>query len=57
MSTLCKPHFSDKVEGSVKCGSYIMVPVPHTNVYLVALDGGDCPDSRIKCTSVSGLFW
>ena len=57
MSTLCKPHFSDKVEGSVKCGSYIMVPVPHTNVYLVALDGGDCPDSRVKCTSVSGLFW
>ena len=38
-----------------------MVAVPNTNVYLVVLDGGDCPDSAIKCTSVSnrlfpGLF-
>lgn len=30
-----------------------MVAVPNTNVYLVVLDGGDCPDSAIKCTSVS----
>lgn len=30
-----------------------MVAVPNTNVYLVVIDGGDCPDSTIKCTSVS----
>lgn len=30
-----------------------MVAVPNTNVYLVVIDGGDCPDSAIKCTSVS----
>ena len=30
-----------------------MVAVPNTNVYLVVLDGGECPDSAIKCTSVS----
>ena len=30
-----------------------MVAVPNTNVYLVVLDGGDCPDTAIKCTSVS----
>lgn len=46
-------YFSGKVQGSLKCGSYIMVTVPNTNVYLVVLDGGDCPDSAIKCTSVS----
>ena len=46
-------YFSGKVQGSLKCGSYIMVAVPNTNVYLVVLDGGDCPDSDIKCTSVS----
>ena len=45
--------FSGKVQGSLKCGSYIMVGVPNTNVYLVVLDGGECPDSAIKCTSVS----
>lgn len=30
-----------------------MVAVPNTNVYLVVLDGGVCPDPAIKCTSVS----
>lgn len=46
-------YFSGKVQGSLKCGSYVMVAVPNTNVYLVVIDGGDCPDSAIKCTSVS----
>lgn len=47
--------YSGKVEGSLKCGYYIMVAVPNTNVYLLVLDGGDCPDPAIKCTSVSNV--
>lgn len=41
------------VRGNLTCGYYIMVAVPNTNVYLVVLDGGDCPDPAIKCTSCS----
>ncbi|XP_073239284.1 VWFA and cache domain-containing protein 1-like [Porites lutea] len=44
---------SGKVHGKLNCGAYTMVAVPNTNVYLVVLDGGDCPDSAIKCTSCS----
>lgn len=47
---------SGKVHGTLKCGAYTMVAVPNTNVYLVVLDGGDCPDSAIKCTSVSNAL-
>lgn len=32
-----------------------MVAVPNTNVYLVVLDGGDCADSTLKCTSVCNV--
>ncbi|RMX46892.1 hypothetical protein pdam_00014505, partial [Pocillopora damicornis] len=41
------------VRGNLTCGYYIMVAVPNTNVYLIVLDGGDCPDPAIKCTSCS----
>ena len=34
-----------------------MVAVPNTNVYLVVLDGGVCPDPAIKCTSVSDAYF
>ncbi|KAK3718988.1 hypothetical protein QZH41_013156, partial [Actinostola sp. cb2023] len=49
-------YFSGKVEGTTRCGGYIMVPVPNTNIYLVALDGGNCPDPAVKCRSCSMTF-
>ncbi|PFX29588.1 VWFA and cache domain-containing protein 1 [Stylophora pistillata] len=41
------------VRGNLKCGYFIMAAVPNTNVCLVVLDGGDCPNPAIKCTSCS----